>query len=253
MAYDPEFLEDVDAVFAEYVQTDALLAAMTEEIYRSISSAITGKTRAQVLEMAREKAAKLVTRMTEEMKDKLREKLAYALENQLGPEGTARLLRNGLGLDAVREAQYEAYRDELEASGRKAEDVDRLLSRRYSQLLNERARTIANTEAATAFEEASLEQANERGSTHKFWITTADAKVSEICAGCQSEGLIPIDATFSSSGTDAPPGHPNCRCTLGYASKDERGIGMRLAERQSRSLVDRTEQAKLEAQDGQEK
>jgi hypothetical protein len=50
----------------------------------------------------------------------------------------------------------------------------------------------------------------------KEWLTALDDRVCRICSGNEGDGPIALGAYFS-SGDDAPPGHPNCRCAIGPA------------------------------------
>ncbi len=77
-----------------------------------------------------------------------------------------------------------------------------------------RSQTIARTETNFADNKITLQSYKIGGVQKKSWLTSEDDKVSDICQGCEDEGNIGIDDIFQSSGTDAPPGHPNCRCTL---------------------------------------
>lgn len=47
----------------------------------------------------------------------------------------------------------------------------------------------------------------------KRWITMDDDKVCEDCLSNSQDGWISVDDTFS-TGDDAPPAHPNCRCSM---------------------------------------
>jgi SPP1 gp7 family putative phage head morphogenesis protein len=78
----------------------------------------------------------------------------------------------------------------------------------------QRSKTIARTETNFADNKITLKAYKIGGVEKKSWLTSEDDKVSDICQGCEQEGEIGIDDIFQSSGTDAPPGHPNCRCTL---------------------------------------
>lgn len=82
----------------------------------------------------------------------------------------------------------------------------------------ERAALIANTEVRRANSYGALEGYKAVRSTGvdvmKEWLTAADCDDEEVCLPNADDGPINLDDTFS-SGDDAPPGHPNCRCSLG--------------------------------------
>jgi SPP1 gp7 family putative phage head morphogenesis protein len=78
----------------------------------------------------------------------------------------------------------------------------------------ERAMTIARTETIRASNTGTLIGFKESGVVlKKEWSTAQDDLVSEDCTENEDEGPIDLDAAFS-SGDDAPPAHPNCRCAL---------------------------------------
>jgi len=78
----------------------------------------------------------------------------------------------------------------------------------------QRAMMIARTETIMASNTGSLNAYKASGVVDgKFWTTAEDDKVSEECEANADEGVIPLDAVFS-SGDEAPPVHPNCRCSI---------------------------------------
>ena len=77
-----------------------------------------------------------------------------------------------------------------------------------------RAMMIARTETIKASNQGALAGYKASGVVEfKEWTTAEDDRVSEECEANGEEGAIPLDATFS-SGDDAPPVHPNCRCVI---------------------------------------
>ena len=74
-----------------------------------------------------------------------------------------------------------------------------------------RAETIARTETATAMGKASLQSYTSRGIEGKRWLT-AGAE-DGVCLDNADAGVIRVSDSFP-SGDDAPPAHPNCRCTI---------------------------------------
>ena len=89
----------------------------------------------------------------------------------------------------------------------------------FQKLLRERRRTIAQAEARYATATARQEAATARGAKTKFWITVGDSRVGDDHQANEAQGGIPINSKFS-SGDSTPPGRPNCRCTLAYATSD---------------------------------
>jgi SPP1 gp7 family putative phage head morphogenesis protein len=83
----------------------------------------------------------------------------------------------------------------------------------------ERAMTIARTETQFAANTGAVNGYRASGVVDgKQWLTAEDDLVSEECqengeAGPNQDGVIGLDDEFP-SGDDAPPVHPNCRCTI---------------------------------------
>jgi SPP1 gp7 family putative phage head morphogenesis protein len=78
-----------------------------------------------------------------------------------------------------------------------------------------RSKMIARTEIRMAQMGGQHGAAVAMGATHKYWSTSKDDNVSEECKGNALDGIIKIDQSFS-SGDEAPPAHPNCRCVVNY-------------------------------------
>lgn len=83
----------------------------------------------------------------------------------------------------------------------------------------DRASVIARTETQLAANAGALSGYKASGVVDgKQWLTAGDDLVSEDCvengeAGDNGDGVIGLDETYP-SGDDAPPAHPNCRCTI---------------------------------------
>jgi hypothetical protein len=80
-----------------------------------------------------------------------------------------------------------------------------------------RAATIAHTEAVRAFAGGRLGVAAQIGADRKRWDATAGA--CDICAPMDGE-TVGLDESFT-SGDDAPPAHPNCRCLVNILMPEE--------------------------------
>jgi len=77
-----------------------------------------------------------------------------------------------------------------------------------------RAETIARTELAFADMAGAMQGYRASGVVAgKAWSTAQDDKVSDECQECEEAGEIALDALFP-GGVDAPPRHPNCRCSV---------------------------------------
>ena len=98
-----------------------------------------------------------------------------------------------------------------------------------------RAEMIAKTETAKASVQGSVGAWRESGVVKgKSWQVSNDEGVCEECDGNQDEGIVALDDDFS-SGDDAPPAHPLCRCALaasieGPDEDEEEGDAEKLAK-----------------------
>lgn len=95
-----------------------------------------------------------------------------------------------------------------------AQDIADAISEFFDDQSEWRALRIARTEVISGYAQGSIEGYKQSGIvTGKEWLTAQDDRVDEECAMNESDGIISLDASFS-SGDDAPPVHPNCRCVL---------------------------------------
>jgi hypothetical protein len=215
---------------------DRLADAMKEAINASDPRYFTHSVNPLATDRARrlaEEAAESLTRqLTEAQLRSMGEKIARGLEEGKRPRDLYKELSEVKGLDSNRAKQYEKIKNALEESDLSDAQIEARLQREYDKLLNDRRRTIAQTEGRQATSEARNLNAKERGATHKFWITSQDERVSDICAGNEAAGVIAINEAFP-SGADTTPGHPNCRCAIGYVynEKQEDYFQKRQAER----------------------
>lgn len=129
----------------------------------------------QAINWARKYCAQLVTKMDDETKNRLAQAVAEAIENKRGISGLAKNIRD-----------------------------------EFDNMTKFRSKMIARTETCKALEQGFMDRAKDIGITGKEWVTFDPC---EICAANEAEGIVPIDHVFS-SGDDAPPAHPQCRCAL---------------------------------------
>jgi hypothetical protein len=107
----------------------------------------------------------------------IRSLIASGVEQQLGVEGTMRLIRS-----------------------------------EFKDMKTIRARSIATTEMNDAMSEAALNKIRTVGLDGKRWLRSPGA--CPLCTTNALQGIIPVDATFQ-SGHQRPPGHPGkCRCAV---------------------------------------
>ena len=226
-----------------------------DAFYREMKDAISGdlspEAFAKAINMARDEARiqarTLVTRMAETEMNKIARVVADGMSRGLHPFAVARRLSDVKGLDSGHEATYRKYEDYLNTLGLPAERREKLLQKEYERLLRDRRRVIAQTEAAYAAEHACKAEALAVGAKFKMWITVGDDRVSDLCAGNQAAGVIGIREVFP-SGHHEPPGHPRCRCTLGYGISKEMKKEM---ERESKVLQEETARVRVEGTDAE--
>ena len=164
-------------------------------------------------------AETLAVQMTESQLNALGEVIGRIIAQGKRPVDHIGLLRQVKDLDSVRAAKYQKAYDMMLAAGESPGKAAVRLEKYKKQLLNERKRTIARTEANRAVSLAQEAMAVDRGAKYKVWITLGDDRVSDACQANESQGAIDIDDTFV-GGVLHPPQHPNCRCTLTYVTSD---------------------------------
>lgn len=205
------------AVVAEIAEA-AIYEEMRAAITADVSGAALDAALASAENAARIAAETLATNLnTAELKS-IGSQIAKGLDAGKGPEAISRTLDAVRGLDNARAATYEKMRAFWEGTI-SDEELERRMARLHGRLLRSRKKTIAGTEARFATSEARQIAAKERGARHKTWITVGDDRVSDACESNEAAGVIPINGTFP-GGVTQPPQHPNCRCTLAYATSD---------------------------------
>ena len=130
-------------------------------------------------------------------------------------------------IDNISETTRTEIRDLVEEAFEAQYDVDDLAAEIEAILGDDaRADKIARTETMRASNEGLLEtwaQAEEAGiltgTEQKEWITTPDDRLCPVCEPLDGVNVA-LDGTFSVDGAeiDAPPAHPNCRCTMGLSA-----------------------------------
>jgi len=229
---------EVNALLAQTLE-EVLLAQYLAQITGPVSKAATDRARA----LAREAATSLLRDFTKTQLNSMGEAIAAGLEAGKGPREIARMLTDVQGLDPQRAARLEKVREYLEASDLSNDALEKALERERQKLLRDRRETIARTEARNATSEAREIEALGRGAKWKHWITTADERLCDICAGNEADGVIPVDDTFS-GGTRTAPAHPNCRCSVAYVTTDR---GKNIAEQLNERNKAETATARAEA------
>jgi SPP1 gp7 family putative phage head morphogenesis protein len=129
----------------------------------------------------------------------------------------------GETIDGIDEDTRQQIRDVVEEAFAEQFDVDDLADE-IADIIGDdaRAEAIARTETMRASNEGQLEawdQATEAGlltgDEKKEWIVTPDDRLCPICEPMEG-AVAAMDEDFDVDGdkVDAPPAHPNCRCTV---------------------------------------
>lgn len=85
-----------------------------------------------------------------------------------------------------------------------------------------RAEMIARTELAFAHVQGNLAGWKDTGVVVGKRSILADTHPFEdVCDECEAEGVVPLETPFASSGTQGPPYHPNCLCSIVPVLDDE--------------------------------
>jgi hypothetical protein len=92
------------------------------------------------------------------------------------------------------------------------------LTEKLSDILDDdyRAQMIAQTESIRAYSQGRLAVGEELGYKQKRWEWPGDSDC-KVCPDLADQGAIDIDDTWeldNGEEIDAPPGHPNCRCSI---------------------------------------
>lgn len=174
----------------------------------------------EAIAWAERNAARLVTGVTDDVRDAIRLFVTRGFEEGIPPARLAQYIRDGIGLTPRDAGAVLNRRLELLAQGLTQEQVDKKVLAYSEKLIQRRALTIARTETMRASNEGQAElwrQAEEKGlltgTEMKVWIT---ADPCPICEELEGE-TVGLNDDFS-IGSD-PPAHPNCRCTIGLVQE----------------------------------
>lgn len=183
----------------------------------------------ELVEAARAHAGEFVTGVTAETRQAINGILQRSLAEGFTPRGTARLIKQVLGLTEQAAKAVLADRMRAVARGATEAEADRRAERYANDLLVSRAKTIARTETTAAIA-AGIEQAWRRAqrvgalprTAEKVWVTASDEATCETCLDLDGEA-VPLAARFNADGdsVDGPPAHPNCRCGLTIMVREE--------------------------------
>lgn len=209
------YTEEVMRTLADY--QDSFITAMTDDVRKTVFDAIAAGVRdgtdpddvaADIRDVIglSDRQATAVENYRAALEDNSSRSLDYALADDAGDEEIQAAIDAGVALDGAR--------------------IDELVNDYVERSLDYRADMIAQTEsnrAANMGLQDSYRQAIATGvfpdaAVRQFWMLALDEKTCQECidiADAASDG-IPIGETFDGGDEpyDAPPAHPNCRCTL---------------------------------------
>lgn len=195
----------------------------------------------EALKWARTKAGSMVRGINVETQNAIRRAISRSFAEGIPTRQVAVILRESIGLDQRRMDAVLNLRNRLEASpgglvyaGKTPIRVPaagaskaflEVKTKAYAQrLLNQRAESIARTEAISASNEGQRQlwlQAVKKdllfADELREWIVTGDRR---LCPQCEASAgdLAPLDKPFP-NGSMGPPLHPMCRCTTGISGK----------------------------------
>jgi SPP1 gp7 family putative phage head morphogenesis protein len=206
------------------------------------------RTNPEALKWARERSAMLVTEVTAETRDAIRQVVARAFEEGIPPRQAARLLQDVVGLRTDQVNGVLSTRKKLMDAALRADKLGRavavklpngasimvppggltpekmsaLLKRLAEKARRQRALLIARTEtiaASNAGQQELWRQAVEngllRGNELQRWSVAHDERLCDVCRPLDGV-VVPLGAKFQTSlgPVTGPPAHPNCRCAV---------------------------------------
>jgi len=184
-------------------------------------------------EYALKQSAKLVTNMTGQMKDRVREVVGRAFTENITVVDTARELRSFINLTSRQEVTLSKFIDlnrarlmEEGLSGRKLENrLNELVDRQYKKMVSQRSKVIARNEileAENAGRMLGFEQSIEQGwaspVSMKRWSTSTDERTCDICM--PMNGMSVQWNQYFPNGVYDPPAHIMCRCSISLLEPD---------------------------------
>lgn len=218
---------------------------MSTQVLRLSKTAVSLKFKAtnpKATAWARAHAAELVKDVTDNTRNALRRIITRGFEGQLTVDQMTKLIRETVGLTEQGADSLYDLRSELEDAdgatvrgiavpegGLSDSEIDDAVEAYGDDLLGSRAETIARTETMRASNEGQLElweQGIEDGyfsaDDQKLWILTDDDRLCPICEAMDGV-TVGLDEQFEldDESVDAPPAHPNCRCTVGLVLAPE--------------------------------
>lgn len=175
----------------------------------------------RISEWTGQHAAELVTHMTEQQQQAIRNVILHHVSGEpLAERSLVQLLRPLVGLTPRQAMSVAALRQRLADEGVVERRINEQVAKYALRTQRRRAQTIARTELAMAYNNAAdlaVRDAVEAGAFEnelvKVWRTQKDERVCRVC-GPRHEQRVGLNGDFG--GVALPPAHPRCRCVLLY-------------------------------------
>ncbi len=175
------------------------------------------------MEYLKQQGATLVTRVSQETKEAIRTAIETTLLEGKSYRRAAREIRTMIGITSPQQYSLNKLKSALMQQGLNQESIQQALEKRTQTMIRDRADTIARTETFAAISQGRQvlwQQLKEEGvienTTQRIWLTSGDERSCAICQPMnnQKKGIDAYFETVEGDMIDAPPAHPNCRCTV---------------------------------------
>lgn len=150
----------------------------------------------------------------------------YTIQEPLSPYQLLKKIKPLIGLTERETLAVMRFEAALREEGLSPAIIQKQVERYASYLHENRAYRIARTELSFAYNRGQLEAVRQAiesgwlpGQAKKVWLTAPDDRLCDICESLDGEER-DLDEPFS-IGEDAPPAHPNCRCSVSYQVRRE--------------------------------
>lgn len=175
-----------------------------------------------------EHSLEFATNMTNQQVESIRQSIQkVVVEQGKGSRSLAKVIEQTAGLTKRQAGAVINLREQLSKDGASEEVIDKQAARYTEKLKRVRAKRIARTESALAFNFGGFQQMKEASSSGdldgvvvKRFYTALDERVCPVCGRLHGV-VIPMDETFPTGSKTipnifVPPLHPNCRCRVIY-------------------------------------
>lgn len=177
-------------------------------------------------EWLEENGAELVTRVSRDTREGIRNAVSEAIANEEAPRRLKDTIRDMVGLRPDQERALMRYAEGFPDEAEGTEAFHRAIQAEADRKWNYRAMTIARTETmraanagiAQSWEVARADGLLPDGLMARVWIAgTGDDRICTACEDLAGQvvGMDTPWVTLDGDEIDGPPVHPNCRCTMG--------------------------------------